>query len=210
MEALPQAAEPRVADPLVTDPLVAAAIDRGLSADEVRTIEARIAGRVCGECTACCTIKSVPELGKPTQAACTHLCQSQCAIYASRPASCREYACLWRQGFVEGDERRRPDRLGVILDHEPFPPIPGTVRLVVWEIEPGAMHSEKVRFVIDKLLKAHKAIKAVAYCAAGQMAHHNFPVNRAAYPGEDARPAAPLVGYDPVRGVVVYEYRKAA
>ena len=200
MDALPQAA----------DPLVAAAIERGLSADEVRAIETRIAGRACGECTACCTIKSVPELGKPMQAACAHLCQSQCAIYASRPASCRDYACLWRQGFVEGDERRRPDRIGVILDHEPFPPIPGTVRLVVWEIEPGAMQTEKVRFVVDKLFKAHKTIKAVAYCTAGQTAHHNFPVNRAAYPGVDAPPAAPFIGYDAVHDVVVYEYRKAA
>jgi Fe-S-cluster containining protein len=200
METLPQTA----------DPLVAAAIEHGLSAAEISLIEQRIAGRMCGECTACCTVKSVPELGKPTQAACTHLCQSQCAIYASRPASCRDYACLWRQGFVEGDERRRPDQLGVILDHEPFAPIPGALRLVVWEVASGAIQSDKVRFVIDKLLKAHKAIKAVAYCAAGQTAHHNFPVNRAAYPGEDLPPAAPIVGYDPVHDVVVYEYRKAA
>lgn len=192
------------------DSVVAVAIERGLPAAEIRAIEERIAGRTCGECTACCTIKAVPELGKPTQAACTHLCRAQCAIYASRPASCRDYACFWRQGLIDGDERRRPDHLGVIIDHEPFALVPGAVRLVVWEIEPGAMKSEKVRFVVEKLLKTHKAIKAIAYCAAGQAAHHDFPVNRAAYPGEDPPPAPPVVAYDSVHDVVIYEFRKAA
>ena len=193
-----------------TDPVVAAAIERGLALEVIQEIEQRIAGRSCGECTACCTIKSVPELGKPTQAACAHLCQSQCAIYAMRPASCREYACFWRQGLIEGDERRRPDQLGVLIDHQPFPLIAGTFRLVVWEVVPGAMKSDRVRYVVDKLLKTHKAIKAVAYCAAGQTAPHNFPVNRAAYPGEELPAAAPLVGYDAIHDVVTYEYRKVA
>ncbi|HXT59372.1 MAG TPA: hypothetical protein VN699_12105 [Pirellulales bacterium] len=192
------------------DSVVAAAIERGLPNAEIRAIEVRVAGRACGECTACCTIKAVPELGKPTQASCAHLCQSQCAIYAARPASCRDYACLWRQGLIDGDERRRPDHLGVIIDYEAFAAVPGAVRLLVWEIQPGAMKSDKVRFLVEKLLKTHKAIKAVAYCAAGQVAHHDFAVDRAAYPGEDSPPAPPVVGYDAVHGVVTYQFRKAA
>lgn len=192
------------------DPLIVAAIERGFSPEVVQEIEERIAGRSCGECTACCTIKAVPELGKPTQAPCAHLCQAQCGIYASRPTSCREYACFWRQGLIEGDERRRPDQLGVLIDHEPFPLIAGTVRLVVWELVPGALESDKVRYVVDKLLKTHKAIKAVAYCEAGQTAQHNFPVNRTAYPGEDVPAARPVVGYDAVHDVVTYEFRKVA
>ncbi len=179
-------------EPLHPDPIIAVAMERGLPEEEIRQIEQRIAGRTCGDCTACCTIKSVPELGKPTQAVCTHLCAAQCAIYETRPASCREYACFWRQGLIEGDERRRPDQLGVLIDHEPFPLIAGTVRLVVWELVPGVMHSDKVSYVIDKLLKTHKTIKAVAYCAAGQTAPHNFPVNRAPIPARISPRRRPL------------------
>lgn len=192
------------------DPLVEAAEQNGLSPQEVAAITERINGRTCGDCTACCRVKSVRELGKPSQTACRHLCQGGCASYASRPASCREYACLWRQGLIEGDERRRPDRLGVLIDYEPFARIPGTVRLVVWEVVPGAAESEKVRYVVDKLLKTYKQIKAVAYCAAGQPAYDDFPIDRDSYPGDDLPVTLPFVAIDALRGVTTYQFRKAA
>ncbi len=193
-----------------SDPIVAAAIEHGFAASEIAAIEKRISGRTCGECTACCRIKGVPELGKPTQKACAHLCATGCAIYAARPASCREYACLWRQGLIEGDERRRPDRLGVMIDFEPFIRIPGTLRLLVWEVTPGAMQSDRVRYVVDKLLRTNKQIKAVAWCAVGEPAHHDYPIDRQAYPGEDPPATLPLVRYDAAHGVVNYEYRRPA
>lgn len=192
-----------------SDPLVEAARERGLPAAEVRAIALRIAGRVCGDCDACCTIKAVRELGKPSQAACRHLCQTGCAIYDQRPKSCREYACLWRQGYINGDECWRPDQLGVVIDYEPFVRIPGTVLLVVWEIVPGAAESQHVRHVIDQLLAAHKQIKAVAYCAAGQQVQHDFPIDREAYPGDDVPPAPPIFAFDQARGVATYQFRKA-
>lgn len=191
------------------DPLVEAARERGLPPEEVQAIAQRIAGRVCGDCTACCTVKAVRELGKPSQTACRHLCQSGCAIYDRRPASCGEYACLWRQGFIDGEQRWRPDKLGVVIDYEPFARIPATVRLVVWELVPGAAESEEVREVIDQLLAAHRQIKAVAYCAAGQPVQHDFPVDRETYPGADAPPAPPAIAFDQARGIATYQFRKA-
>lgn len=191
------------------DPLVAAAQDRGLPAQEIEAIAKRVAGRSCGECTACCSVKSVPELGKPSQTACQHLCRGQCAIYSIRPQTCRDYACLWRQGWIEGDERRRPDKLGVLIDYEPFTKIPGSIRLVVWEIAPGAAQSEKVRYVVGKLLDAHKQIRAVAYCAAGQVAHHDFAVDRQTYPCSDAPTAVPIVTFDAARRVFNYHFDMA-
>lgn len=191
------------------DPLVEAAREHGLPPDEVEAIARRIGGRSCGDCTACCSVKSVRELGKPSQTACRHLCQNGCAIYEARPTSCREYACLWRQGLIEGDERRRPDNLGVLIDYEPFARMPGTVRLVVWEMVPGAAHSQKVQYVINKLLATYRQIKAVAYCAAGQPAHHDFPIDRQAYPGDEPPPNLPIVRFDSVRGVATYDFRKA-
>lgn len=193
----------------MTDSLVEAARQHGLPPQDVQAIANRTTGRSCGDCAACCTVKAVRELGKPSQTACRHLCQTGCAIYARRPISCSDYACLWRQGFIEGDEAWRPDQLGAVIDYEPFARIPGTVRLVVWEVVPGAAQSEKVRCAVDKLLEAYPQIKAVAYCAAHQPAHHDFPIDRAAYPGDDSPAVLPIVGFDQARGVLTYEFRKA-
>jgi hypothetical protein len=191
------------------DPLVAAAEEHGLPAHEVEAIAKRIAGRSCGECTACCSVKGVAELGKPAQTDCHHLCGGRCNIYPLRPKSCRDYACLWRQGWIEGDERRRPDKLGVLIDYEPFAKIPGSVLLVVWEIVPGAADNQKVRFIVDKLLATHKQIKAVAFCAAGQPTRHDFPIDRQTYPGDDAPTILPIVSFDSARRVLTYEFRHA-
>lgn len=191
------------------DPLVAAAQEHGLPPKEVEAIALRIGGRSCGECTACCTVKGVRELGKPTQIACQHLCANGCGIYERRPQSCRDYACLWRQGLIDGDERRRPDKLGVLFDYEPFAGMPGTVRLVVWETVPGAAQSEKVQYIVGKLLRTYKQIKAVAYCAAGRPAHHDFPIDRQSYPGDNGPMILPIVRFDAARGVTTYEFRKA-
>ncbi|HVA46395.1 MAG TPA: hypothetical protein VNH11_08480 [Pirellulales bacterium] len=191
------------------DPLVEAARAHGLPPEQIEIVARRAAGRSCGDCTACCAVKSVRELGKPSQTACRHVCQAGCGIYDRRPASCRDYACLWRQGLIEGDQRRRPDQLGVLIDYEPFAGMPGTLRLVVWEVVPGAAQSEKVRYLVDKLLQAHTQIKAVAYCAAGQPAQHDFPIDRQAYPGDDPPPTLPIVSFDSARGVATYEFRRA-
>lgn len=192
------------------DPLVAAARRHGVAEETVSEIVQRIGGRSCGECTACCHVKSVPELGKPTQRACAHLCRKGCGVYGQRPTSCREYACLWRQGFLDADERLRPDRLGVLVDYQPFASVPGTICLVVWELVPRAMGREDVRHMIDDLLLTYPLIKAVAWCAAGETAHHDFAIDRDTYPGEDVPPPSPTVDFDAARGIVTYEYRSAA
>lgn len=194
---------------MAPDSLVEAAREHGLPTHEVQVIAERSAARVCGDCTACCTVKGVRELGKPSQTPCQHLCQAGCAIYARRPTSCRDYACLWRQGFIDGDTRLRPDQLGVVIDYEPFVRIPGTVRLIVWEVIPGAAETDEVRHVVDELLQTHEQIKAVAYCAAYQPAHHDFPIDRETYPGDDVPAILPIVAFDQARGVATYEFRKA-
>ncbi len=72
--------------------------------------------RTCGPCTACCTTHAVYEIRKPAGQQCRHTCDQGCAIYADRPESCRTFECLWLMGrVIEGDERRRPDRLGLVF-----------------------------------------------------------------------------------------------
>ena len=93
-----------------------------------------VANRVCGECTACCTIMAVAELNKANYQPCPHNCGS-CAIYDSRPRNCRSWCCSWLLGRIEGDEQRRPDKLGLMFTREKLAGKPITVAFEVW---PGA------------------------------------------------------------------------
>ena len=78
--------------------------------------ETHEAGRSCGNCTACCTVLAVEELQKPMRWACEHVACSGCQIYDARPHACREFNCLWLRGAISGDESRRPDKLGMLID----------------------------------------------------------------------------------------------
>lgn len=71
--------------------------------------------RRCGTCTACCTIMAVPDLdagGKAAGVKCGHVCSRGCRIYERRPQSCRDFACLWKQGLMPSG--MRPDHLGAV------------------------------------------------------------------------------------------------
>jgi hypothetical protein len=55
-----------------------------------------VPGRACGTCTLCCKVAAVEELAKPMGVWCAHCLRNKgCAIYASRPASCRSFTCQW-------------------------------------------------------------------------------------------------------------------
>lgn len=76
-----------------------------------------VAGRNCGSCTACCTVKAIaaPDLIKAPGMACGHCDKSGCTVYETRPAVCRGYFC----GYIATDwlsDRQRPDRCGVMID----------------------------------------------------------------------------------------------
>lgn len=70
--------------------------------------------RTCGDCTVCCTVMGVHELGKPYAFPSQHLCESGCSIYKVRPDSCVGFECLWRKGVIDG-EGMRPDKWGVMF-----------------------------------------------------------------------------------------------
>ena len=76
-----------------------------------------VAGRNCGSCTACCTVKAIaaPGLIKAPGVTCGHCDKSGCTVYETRPAVCRDYFC----GYIATDwlsDRQRPDRSGVMID----------------------------------------------------------------------------------------------
>jgi hypothetical protein len=107
----------------------------------------------CGDCRACCTVLGVQEFDKPNYKSCEQECDKGCAIYERRPASCRSYTCLWKVGWLQGDERRRPDRLGVIFDWQPE-----HETLRVWEVWPGACREPQASYLIEKLRKKYPVL----------------------------------------------------
>lgn len=75
-----------------------------------------VAGRECGECTACCTVLTVDstDFSKPAGMPCVHLGARGCGIHAVRPAICRTWFCAWRR-VAAMPEDARPDRSGLLV-----------------------------------------------------------------------------------------------
>jgi hypothetical protein len=76
-----------------------------------------VAGRECGTCNVCCVALTIddPELQKPQGYKCSHAERdNSCAIYATRPQTCRAFFCGWRQlKWIR--ETMRPDISGVLV-----------------------------------------------------------------------------------------------
>ena len=67
----------------------------------------------CGECTVCCTLSVVPELGKSAGITCIHCFDNKCNIYGEHPKSCKEFECAWLQG--DNSIELRPDNCGTMF-----------------------------------------------------------------------------------------------
>jgi hypothetical protein len=86
--------------------------------DEMRPVaHPLVPGRECGSCNACCVHLTIddPELRKVQGVRCRHaLPDNGCAIYETRPRTCRTFYCGWRMlKWVK--EALRPDRSGVLI-----------------------------------------------------------------------------------------------
>ncbi len=85
-----------------------------------RAREARVElvpDRVCGACTVCCRELTIddPVLRKPAAVPCVHCVPGRgCAVYAARPATCRDWHCGWRS-LPWLAEALRPDRSGLLV-----------------------------------------------------------------------------------------------
>lgn len=75
-------------------------------------------GRKCGECTACCTVMGIKDIGKPYYVSCEHLKACGCGIYPDRPQACREFVCVWLHGCPVMTEEDRPDKSGYLFNIE--------------------------------------------------------------------------------------------
>jgi hypothetical protein len=75
-----------------------------------------VAGRECGACTVCCVALGIDtrQIQKRTGAPCRHCSGGGCAVYESRPDTCRDFHCGWMQMETLGPQWR-PDLSGVFL-----------------------------------------------------------------------------------------------
>ncbi len=116
-----------------------------------RSAEATAATRSCGGCSACCVLPRIaveeffPQ-GKAGYTPCEHLCGDGCGVYEQRPDVCRGYICLWRAGMIVGDERRRPDKLGLMFTLDM---VGDRVAVEAWELWDGAASDHPGRGVLD-------------------------------------------------------------
>ena len=133
--------------------------------------------RRCGECTLCCTVLRVDEIGKLGGEPCAHQGAGGCAIHASRPAVCRGYRCLWLRGGL--DEADRPDRLGAVVDLVHPDALP---TLYVREAMPGAFEgSPRLREIAER----HREGMSVRIVTAGDVLDPERPVRVLLAGGEE-------------------------
>jgi len=74
-------------------------------------------GRECGTCMACCTYLEIEMVGsgarKPCKFSKKDACGS-CSIYDGRPSVCRDFSCVWLDGY--GNDSSRPDKSGILAE----------------------------------------------------------------------------------------------
>lgn len=69
--------------------------------------------RQCGECSLCCKLIEITEIGKPARQWCPDWDKGKgCTIYENRPDVCRNFSCLWLTG--ELPEKLSPRRTRVV------------------------------------------------------------------------------------------------
>lgn len=104
------------------------------------------APRACGECSLCCIVLRVDELGKLAGEPCPKLGEhGGCTIHPTRPDVCREYRCHWLEGGLDPGDR--PDRIGGLVD---FAPGGLTLHMAIVEAEPGSFDaSPRLQAIAD-------------------------------------------------------------
>ena len=78
--------------------------------------------RICGQCSLCCKIMSVPEV-KADHSWCPHAAPGKgCGIYPQRPAPCRKFHCEWLRDAAFG-EHWYPARAKIVVSSKDNPPL---------------------------------------------------------------------------------------
>ena len=77
-----------------------------------------VEGRSCDNCTLCCKLLEIHEIGKPRGTWCAHCDQKRgCEIYEQRPEPCRGFYCGYRR-IPHLDERWKPSKAKFLINYE--------------------------------------------------------------------------------------------
>lgn len=77
--------------------------------------KALVPRRSCGSCSLCCILPEIEVFDKPANEPCRHCASGGgCTAYADRPATCRDFYCLWRTDESLPDAWE-PSRTGMML-----------------------------------------------------------------------------------------------
>ena len=77
-----------------------------------------VAGRACGTCSLCCKVLRIEETESPAGQWCKHCDPGHgCKIHPTRPATCRDFFCLWLT-HKEVGEHWVPSRSKIVLRTE--------------------------------------------------------------------------------------------
>src|SRR5262249_34203215 len=100
--------------------------------------------RACGPCTVCCTVLKIdtPQLRKPADTPCKHLCATGCGIYEARPPVCQQFLCGWRL-FAELGDDWRPDLSGVLVMRKAPAELPPAWQSAAYGVELAITGGEK-------------------------------------------------------------------
>lgn len=112
--------------------------------------------RRCGTCTACCVHLWIPELDKAEGDPCPALKNHQCSMYEARPGTCREWRCMWIDGF--GKPTDRPDKTGLLVYVQRHTSKLSEETVAVWETAPGALEARAGKKVMKRLRAEHSDI----------------------------------------------------
>jgi hypothetical protein len=78
-------------------------------------LSAEVVSRECGTCSLCCKLLGIGALDKPAGSWCAKCAPPHgCTIYDTRPQECRDFACVWLESKVLGDEWK-PSRSKIVL-----------------------------------------------------------------------------------------------
>ena len=80
-----------------------------------------VEGRACGECTLCCKILKIGEIGKPQFEWCPPCAVGKgCTIFADRPQTCRTFLCSYLVSPDLGEEWK-PSKARFVLTYDKGP-----------------------------------------------------------------------------------------
>ncbi len=137
---------------------------------------AKVEGRECGACVACCTYFSIAALNKPPLVPCSRLkdklCDDgkNCTTYSDRPMPACSYTCMWRYGY--GEDEDRPDLSGIMVDNAI--PIDNALRAI--PLADGGQDTPEARQAVDRISRhrqqpvmvcAYKEAKMVRFVGRG-------------------------------------------